>query len=64
MIRNKKRQDLTNTAQIIFAHIRESNSTEYNIYSIRNENVIHSLTSIQFIIIVVLMNNYNAQNLL
>lgn len=42
MIRNKKRQDLTNTAQIIFAHIRESNSTEYNIYSIRNENVIHS----------------------
>lgn len=42
MIRNKKRQDLTNTAQIIFAHIRESNSAEYNIYSIRNENVIHS----------------------
>lgn len=41
MIRNKKRQDLTNTAQIIFAHIRESNSAEYNIYSIRNENVIH-----------------------
>lgn len=42
MIRNKKRQDLTNTAQIIFAHIRENNSVEYNIYSIRNENVIHS----------------------
>lgn len=42
MIRNKKRQDLTNAIQIIFAHIRENNSTEYNIYSIRNENVIHS----------------------
>ena len=42
MIRNKKRQDLTNATQIIFAHIRENNSTEYNIYSIRNENVIHS----------------------